>query len=69
MQKLGFETLFNYWLSHFMSFLNIDRGMRRRREQGGESENVKELHIAPDFPFLLELKRVLTMGLVMEKWQ
>lgn len=40
-----------------MCFLNIDGGMRRRREQGIESENVKELCIAPDFQLLLELDK------------
>jgi len=38
-----------------MCFLIIDKGMRRRREQGRESENVKEFRIASDFKFLLEL--------------
>ena len=39
-----------------MRFLNID-GEMRRRELGRESENVKELCIAPDFQLLLELDK------------
>lgn len=52
-----------------MSFLNTYERMRKRREKGGKSENIKKLRISPDFQFLLEIVRVFIMGLVMEKWQ